>query len=81
MKHKKNNNSKNKTRKRLKKLASPRFSLAAPKNRGSKIWSGPAEPPFPPPPPHRTPGQYIPRKEIKKDKLFFKQLRSSYLLG
>ena len=78
MKHKKNNNSKNKTRKRLKKLASPKFSLAAPKNRGSKIWSGPTAPPLPP---HRPPGSYIPRKEIKKDKLFFKQLRSSYLLG
>ena len=34
-----------------------------------------------PPPPHRPHGPYIPRKKIKKDKLFFKQLRSSYLLG
>ena len=32
-------------------------------------------------PPLRPPGPYAPLNETKKDKLFFKQLRSSYLLG
>ena len=32
-------------------------------------------------PPLRPPGLYAPLNETKKDKLFFKQLRSSYLLG
>ena len=31
--------------------------------------------------PHRPPGPYAPLNETKKDKLFFKQLRTSYLLG
>ena len=49
MKHKKNNNSKNKTRKRLKKLASPKFSLAAPKI-GARNFGAGLQPPPPPPP-------------------------------
>ena len=43
---------------------------------GSKIWGGGTAAP-----PHRLPGPYAPLNETKKDKLFFKQLRSSYLLG
>ena len=55
------------------------FSCFSQKMGARKFGAG-LQPPSPPPP-HRPPGPYIPRKEIKKDKLFFKQLRSSYLLG
>ena len=59
-----------KTWKRLQKLALPKFALAAPQN-----WGAAA--PHPPPPP----GPYAPLNETKKDKLFSKRLRSSYLFG
>ena len=59
------------------------FSCCPQKMGAQKFGAGlqPPLPPIAPPPPHRPPGPYIPRKEIKKDKLFFKQLRTSYLLG
>ena len=47
------------------------FSCCPPKMRDSKIWGSPSL---------RPPGPYAPINETKKDKLFFKQLRSSYLL-
>ena len=34
-----------------------------------------------PPPPFAPPGPYAPLNETTKNKLFLKQLRSSYLLG
>ena len=52
------------------------FSCCPPKMGGSKIWGGGASAPPSPPWPVRPP-----LSETKKDKLFFKQLRSSYLLG
>ena len=39
----------------------------------SKIWGSP-------PPPLHPPGPYAPLNETKKDKLFLRQLRGSYLL-
>ena len=54
------------------------FSCCPEKMGGSKIWGGGGAAP---PPPHRLPGPYAPLNETKKDKLFVKQLRSSYLLG
>ena len=47
------------------------FSCCPQKMGDSKIWGSP---PFAPP------GLYAPLNETKKDKLFLKQLRSSYLL-
>ena len=47
------------------------FSSCPQKMGDSKIWGSP---------PLRPPGPYAPLNETKKDKLFFKQLRSSYLL-
>ena len=58
-----------KTWKRLQKLALPKFSLAAPQKWGA---AAPLAPP---------PGPYAPLNETKKDKLFSKRLRSSYLFG
>ena len=49
------------------------FSCCLQKIGDSKIWGSP-------PSPIRPPGPYAPLNETKKDKLFFKQLRSSYLL-
>ena len=49
------------------------FSCCPPKMGDSKIWSSP-------PPPLRPPGPYAPLNETKKDKLFLRQLRGSYLL-
>ena len=48
------------------------FSCTPPKMGGSKIWGSP---PFVPP------GPYAPLNETTKNKLFLKQLPSSYLLG
>ena len=50
------------------------FSCTPPKMGGSKIWGSP-------PPPLAPPGPYAPLNETTKNKLFLKQLRSSYLLG
>ena len=44
----------------------PNFSCCPQKMGGSKIWGSPP---------------FAPLNETKKDKLFLKQLRSSYLLG
>ena len=52
------------------------FSCCPEKMGGSKIWGEGGLPP-----PHRLPGPYASLNETKKDKLFFKRLRSSYLLG
>ena len=57
----------------------PNFLLQPPKYGGTRKFArggggGTAAPPSP----H---GLYAPLNETKKDKLFFKQLRSSYLLG
>ena len=49
------------------------FSLPAQKKGGSNIWGGGLQSH------HRPPGPYSPFNETKKDKLFFKQLRGSYL--
>ena len=46
----------------------PNFLLLPPKNGGLQ-------------PPLAPPGPYAPLNETKKDKLFFKRLRSSYLFG
>ena len=46
----------------------PKFSLAAPQKWGAEA-------------PPRLPDPYAPLNETKKDKFFYKQLRSSYLLG
>ena len=48
------------------------FSCSPQKMGGSKIWGSPRL---------RPPGPYAPYNETKRDKLFLKQLRSSYLLG
>ena len=50
----------------------PNFLLLPPKTGGLENLG---QPPLCPP------GPYAPLNETKKDKLFFKQLRSSYLLG
>ena len=50
----------------------PNFLLLPPKNGGLENLGRP---------PLRSPGSYAPLNETKKDKLFFKQLRCSYLLG
>ena len=58
----------------------PHFLLLPPKYGGTRKFARgegggvAAAPPSPP-------GLYAPLNETKKDKLFFKQLRSSYLLG
>ena len=53
------------------KTGCPNFLLLPPKNGGlPKIWGGGG-----------LPGSYALLSETKKDKLFFKQLRSSYLFG
>ena len=49
----------------------PNFLLLPPKNEGLENLGQP---------PLRPPGPYAPLNETKKDKLFLKQLRSSYLL-
>ena len=51
------------------------FSCCPQKMGGRKFGEGGLQPP------HRLPGPYAPLNETKKDKLFVKQLRSSYLLG
>ena len=56
----------------LKNWLRPNFLLLPPKLGGSKIWGSP---------PLCPPGPYAPLNETTKDKLFLKQLRSSYLLG
>ena len=50
------------------KLALPKFSLAAPIKWGAAV-------------PLASPGPYASLNETKKDKLFSKRLRSSYLFG
>ena len=49
------------------------FSCSPKKMGGLKIWGSP--------PRLCPPGPYAPLNETTKDKLFLKQLRSSYLLG
>ena len=50
------------------------FSCTPPKNGGLENLGQP-------PPPFAHPGPYAPLNETTKNKLFLKQLRSSYLLG
>ena len=52
------------------------FSCCPEKMGGSKIWGGGLQPPTTLP----SPWPVHPLNETKKDKLFFKQLRSCYLL-
>ena len=56
----------------------PNFLLLPPKKGGDRKFAGVTAAP---PPPRCPPGPYAPFNETKKDKLFLKQLRSSYLLG